>query len=111
MFTFDLTVRPDHKLITTRFYAYVRHPSYTGAILIVSGLTFSHLTRGGWVTTCGPLRIPGLAMLVWVVWWMWTLCVVFRRVEAEDRMMQKLFEEEWETYATQVPWMFFPGVI
>lgn len=32
MFTFDLTVHPQHKLITSRFYAFVRHPAYTGSL-------------------------------------------------------------------------------
>src|SRR5882757_8775346 len=30
LFTIDLTVHPRHKLHTSRFYGYVRHPSYTG---------------------------------------------------------------------------------
>lgn len=50
LFTFDLTILPEHKLITRRFYGYVRHPSYTGSMLLVAGLTFSHLTKGSWLT-------------------------------------------------------------
>ncbi|KAF9456888.1 hypothetical protein BDZ94DRAFT_1176712 [Collybia nuda] len=111
LFTFDLTVHPEHKLVTSRFYAYVRHPAYTGSILVVAGLAFSHLTSGSWMTACGPLRVPGTAMLVWALWWVWTLCVGVSRAEAEDKQMQKLFKDEWETYAAQVPWWFFPGVI
>lgn len=111
LFTVDLTVHHQHKLITSRFYAYVRHPSYTGAILIVFGLTFSHLSRGSWLTTCGALPIPGAAVLLWALWWVWVLCVVSGRAEAEDQMMKKLFNAEWELYAAQVPWKFFPGVI
>jgi protein-S-isoprenylcysteine O-methyltransferase Ste14 len=110
-FTVDLAVHPQHKLVTSRFYAHVRHPSYTGAILIVLGLTFSHLSRGSWLTTCGALRIPGVAVLVWALWWVWVLCVVAGRAEAEDEMMMKLFDEQWEQYAAQVPWKIFPGVI
>jgi protein-S-isoprenylcysteine O-methyltransferase Ste14 len=111
LFTFDLTVHPEHRLVTSRFYAYVRHPAYTGSILVVSGLAFSHFTQGSWLTTCGPLRIPGTATLVWALWWAWTLCVGFSRAEAEDRQMKKLFGTEWDTYAAQVPWWFFPGLL
>lgn len=111
LFTFDLTVHPKHRLITSRFYGYVRHPAYTGSILVVAGLALSHFTQGSWLTTCGPLRIPGTAVTVWALWWAWTLCVGFSRAEAEDKQMQKLFKAEWEAYATQVPWWFLPGLL
>ncbi|KAF8236633.1 hypothetical protein L208DRAFT_1251306 [Tricholoma matsutake] len=111
LFTFDLTVNSDHKLVTSRFYGYVRHPAYTGSLLLIAGLTFSHLTSGSWLTACGPLRNPALAFVVSTLWWIWSLCVVFSRADAEDKMMQKLFKSEWETYAVQVPWWLFPGLI
>lgn len=111
LFTFDLTVLPQHKLVTTRFYAYVRHPAYTGSILLVAGLAFSHLTEGSWMTECGPLRSSGSAAVVWALWWLWTLCVGVSRADAEDKQMRHLFKAEWETYAANVPWWFFPGLI
>lgn len=111
MFTFDLTIHPEHKLVTSRFYAYVRHPAYTGSLLLVFGLAFSHLTRGSWMTECGPLRTPGSAVVVWALWWLWTLCVGISRADAEDRQMQKLFKDEWNSYAASVQWWFLPGLI
>ncbi|KAL0961272.1 hypothetical protein HGRIS_006234 [Hohenbuehelia grisea] len=111
LFTFDLTVLPTHKLVTKRFYAYVRHPAYTGSILLVAGLAFSHLSEGSWLTECGPLRKPGSAIVVWAAWWIWTLAVGLSRADAEDKQMRKLFQGEWDTYAANVPWWFFPGLI
>lgn len=111
MFTFDLTIHPEHSLITNRFYAYVRHPAYTGSLLLVGGLTFSHLTKGSWLTECGPLTSSGWASFVWASWWLWTICVGVSRAQAEDLQMKKLFKDEWEVYATRVPWWFFPGII
>ncbi|KAJ7589832.1 hypothetical protein C8J56DRAFT_1004052 [Mycena floridula] len=111
LFTFDLTVHPQHRLITGRFYAYVRHPAYTGSIMLVAGLAFSHLTSGSWLTECGPLQSRGSAIIVWATWWIWTLAVGFSRAEAEDKQMRKLFPEEWDAYAVNVPWWFFPGLI
>ncbi|KAF9078554.1 hypothetical protein BDP27DRAFT_1309752 [Rhodocollybia butyracea] len=110
LFTFDLTIHPEHQLVTSRFYSYVRHPSYTGSMLLVAGLAFSHLTKGSWLTECGPLRPSGSAIVVWAAWWAWTLAVGISRADAEDKQMRKLFPEEWEKYATNVPWWFFPGL-
>ena len=112
LFTFDLTVHPQHRLVTKRFYAYVRHPAYTGSLLLVAGIAFAHLSDGAWLTECGPLRaVPGLHILVWALWWAWTLAVGVNRASAEDKQMQKLFNEEWDRYAVAVPWWFFPGVL
>ena len=111
LFTFDLTIHPEHKLVTSRFYAYVRHPAYTGSLLLVFGLAFSHLTRGSWMRECGPLRASSSAIVVWALWWLWTLSVGISRAAAEDRQMRKLFPEEWDAYAAAVHWWFFPGLI
>ncbi|PFH45538.1 hypothetical protein AMATHDRAFT_200517 [Amanita thiersii Skay4041] len=111
LFTFDLTIHPQHKLITARFYGYVRHPAYTGSLLLVAGIAFSHLTHGGWLTECGPLRPRGTAGILWGVWWIWTLAVGVSRAYAEDRQMRKLFQDEWDAYAANVPWWFFPGIL
>ncbi|KIK57816.1 hypothetical protein GYMLUDRAFT_75426 [Collybiopsis luxurians FD-317 M1] len=110
LFTFDLTIHPEHRLVTTSFYAYVRHPAYTGSMLLVAGLTFSHLTEGSWLTECGPLRSNGSAIVVWTLWWLWTLACGISRAEAEDGQMQKMFPEEWDKYAEKVAWWFFPGL-
>ncbi|KAF8341159.1 hypothetical protein F5887DRAFT_1135998 [Amanita rubescens] len=112
LFTFDLTVHPQHRLVTKRFYGYVRHPAYTGSLLLVAGIAFAHLSDGAWLTECGPLRtIPGLSILVWALWWAWTLTVGVNRAKAEDKQMRKLFPDEWDKYAVAVPWWFFPGVL
>ncbi|KAF5311376.1 hypothetical protein D9611_012576 [Ephemerocybe angulata] len=55
LFTFDLSTHPHHKLVTNRFYSYVRHPAYTGSLLLVFGLAFSHLTKGAFWVECGNL--------------------------------------------------------
>ncbi|TFK33065.1 hypothetical protein BDQ12DRAFT_769472 [Crucibulum laeve] len=111
MFTFDLTVHPEHKLVKSRFYSYVRHPAYTGSMLLVIGLTLTHLTEGSWLTECSPLRAPGSSIVLWALWWLWTFCVGISRADAEDKQMRKLFKEEWDAYAAVVPWWFFPGFI
>lgn len=108
LFTFDLTILPNHKLITDRFYAYVRHPAYTGSMLLIIGLTLSHLTPGSWLT---ERCIPHFgAFVVATLWWAWTWSVGISRADAEDKEMKKLFNGEWDAYAARVPWWFFPGL-
>ncbi|KAF5367743.1 hypothetical protein D9758_009885 [Tetrapyrgos nigripes] len=110
LFTFDLTIHPNHRLITSRFYAYVRHPAYTGSMLMIMGLGLSHLTKGSWFTECGPLSANSSAIVVCAAWWMWTLAVGLSRAAAEDAQMKKLFPDDWERYAANVQWWFFPGL-
>ncbi|KAG5640698.1 hypothetical protein DXG03_007484 [Asterophora parasitica] len=112
LFTFDLTIHPAHTLITSRFYAHVRHPAYTGSMLVVAGLALSHLSSGAWMTSCGPLGVvPRAAGVVWAAWWVWTVAVGLSRAQAEDREMQRVFGKEWEAYARAVPWWFVPGIL
>ncbi|KAJ7774943.1 hypothetical protein B0H16DRAFT_1303911 [Mycena metata] len=111
-FTFDLTVHREHKLVTDQgFYRYVRHPAYTGSLLITAGLSLSHMTRGNWSTECGPLLIPFSGFIIGSSWFLWTLAVGLSRVDAEDKEMRKLSPQEWDAWARDVPWWFLPGLI
>ncbi|KAF9254286.1 hypothetical protein L218DRAFT_886621, partial [Marasmius fiardii PR-910] len=107
--TFDLTFQEDHKLVTDRFYGYVRHPAYTGSLLLVLGITFSHLTRGAWFVEMLP-NPDLLRVICTTVWWCWCVSVGVSRAQAEDKQMHKQFGEEWEKYRDSVGWWFFPGV-
>ncbi|KAJ6502453.1 hypothetical protein C8R45DRAFT_1070886 [Mycena sanguinolenta] len=112
LFTFDLTVHPEHKLVTDRgFYRYVRHPAYTGSLLITAGLSLSHMTKGNWPTECGPLLIPFSGFFLGATWFLYTLAVGLSRVEAEDKQMRKMFPQEWDVWSAAVPWWFLPGLI
>lgn len=110
LFTFDLTVHPEHKLITHGPYNFVRHPSYTGSLFLVAGIAISQLTYGSWLTECGPLRATGSGTVFLLLWWAWTLSVGVSRAKAEDEQMRKLFGLEWDAYAARVPYWFMPGV-
>jgi len=52
LFTFEVTIQPEHTLITTGPYSIVRHPSYTGVYLTLLGPTAMMLAPGAWVREC-----------------------------------------------------------
>ena len=49
LFTFEMSIRDEHELITNGPYSIVRHPSYTGALLTLIGIICWHSS---------PVRIP-----------------------------------------------------
>lgn len=109
LFTFDLSILPDHSLVTSGSYGYVRHPSYAGSMLIVIGITFSQLTAGSLAVECCVLGQAGSGLL-WTVWWMWTLSVGASRAVAEDKELQKQFGSKWDAYAATTKHWFVPGL-
>ncbi|KAJ7459301.1 hypothetical protein FB451DRAFT_1506517 [Mycena latifolia] len=111
-FTFDLTIHPRHRLVTTGPYRYARHPAYTGSLTAIAGLALSHLSPGSWLWECGPLhRAPASAVAIGAVWWLYTLSMGLKRAPLEDAQMRALFPKEWDMYAKAVPRWFIPGII
>ncbi|KAH6904263.1 Isoprenylcysteine carboxyl methyltransferase family-domain-containing protein [Coprinopsis sp. MPI-PUGE-AT-0042] len=95
MFTFEITIRPKHELVTSGPYAWVRHPSYMGVYLTLIGAT---LALGGapnsWIASKGVWTIPG----------------THARLRTEDQVLKEAFGVEWEEYAARVPWKLIPGL-
>ncbi|KAF8481472.1 hypothetical protein JB92DRAFT_2822145 [Gautieria morchelliformis] len=112
LFTHELTIRPDHKLITSGPYAMVRHPSYTGSTLLVAGMTLVALSPHGYVRECGLMSTPvGWIFLVWVMGMGYTMISLLGRGSFEDAALKKEFGVSWEAYRRSVPCRFIPGVV
>ena len=112
LFTFKLSIRPSHKLITSGPYEYVRHPSYTGVYGEVLGGNLLLLTGGVGArllgsTACGTVTILLLVMLPVVVVHM---RILRKRIVAEEKMMQGEFKEQWDAYERRVKWKVLPRV-
>ena len=45
LFTFEMSIRDNHELVTDGPYGWVRHPAYTGILLIVAGVVLWHATE------------------------------------------------------------------
>ncbi|TFY55122.1 hypothetical protein EVG20_g9435 [Dentipellis fragilis] len=97
LFTYQLSIRDKHHLVTSGPYAHVRHPGYLGATLTFAGIGMcmlgpgALLHDGGWLTTRG-----GGAMGAAVVLWLGAIgSALLARVPMEDMMMKREFGEEW----------------
>ncbi|CAL1712099.1 unnamed protein product [Somion occarium] len=92
-FTFDLSIRKEHKLVTDGPYSIVRHPSYLGTFLYSVGLLLAQFGSGSWWQECGiwdyPLgKVMGLIRIAF----------------------QNEFKEQWVAWTKKTPYKLFPGI-
>ncbi|KZT68326.1 hypothetical protein DAEQUDRAFT_745783 [Daedalea quercina L-15889] len=93
-------------------YGYVRHPSYTAAIMTGAGITLAHVAQGSWLRECCVLQ----TLVGQVVWGAHVGLITFFclsvtwRTSGEDEMLRKHFGAEWEAYAQRVPYRMVPYV-
>ncbi|KAF9465736.1 hypothetical protein BDZ94DRAFT_1253007 [Collybia nuda] len=111
-FTFEVSIRKGHRLITTGPYRSVRHPGYTGMVLLYFGTLFWCSARGSWIRESGVLGtnfgkgVFGFMGIIFTV-------LVFRlmvRMRSEDAVLKKAFGPEWDEWARRVPYLIVPGV-
>lgn len=81
MFTVDITIREEHKLKKDGMYKYIRHPSYTGAIISFMGFGFS---VNNWISLL-IVTIPIIAAMI-------------IRIKAEEKMLLEQFGDEYAQY-------------
>jgi protein-S-isoprenylcysteine O-methyltransferase Ste14 len=80
------------KLVTQGIYSKIRHPCYSGLILIYFGFAFA----SGIIWILVPVVI-------------FAVLTVLTAIREEDVMREK-FGKEYEEYMRQVPWRFIPKV-
>jgi len=85
----DVTIQEGHQLITSGLYRCIRHPRYSGGILLGFGLS---LIFRSWVGLIASLCFIGL--------------IAFR-IQDEEKYMLREFGEEWETYCKN-SWRMIP---
>jgi len=112
LFTYELAVRKDHKLVTTGLYALVRHPAYTGGVFLMSGVALCHLSSGSWLKVSGVLGNAVVRGLVegWVVLFICFQGMVFNRVKQEDNALRAAFGKSWDIWAEKTKYKLLPGI-
>jgi protein-S-isoprenylcysteine O-methyltransferase Ste14 len=83
LYSGEVTLQEDHHLVTDGPYRYVRHPRYTGAILLAYGLA---LTFRSWIGLVGSTGFIGIILF---------------RIRDEETLMREAFGVEWEAYCEQ----------
>lgn len=111
MFTFEVAIKNDHKLITDGPYAYARHPAYTGGIMMLFGTYLMGFGPDSFVSVCNVTSTRAL----WLVW-SWRIPAVYgglallRRSGVEDGKLKEKFGKTWEEYRARVPYKYIPYV-
>ncbi|KAI0706346.1 hypothetical protein C8Q76DRAFT_682705 [Earliella scabrosa] len=112
LFTYEVAILKGHTLVRTGPYAFIRHPGYTGMIVVIAGVQLMHFGQGGYVSECGLAASP-----VWFLLYLWSILAIFVvvslswRTRAEDAALLKHFGPAWEDYYTQVPYALIPFLV
>jgi protein-S-isoprenylcysteine O-methyltransferase len=85
-FTVNVAIADDHQLITTGPYRYVRHPSYTGTLLIFLGFGLCTLN----IFSLAGIFLPISAAFLW-------------RMHVEEAALKQAFGDRYQTYAATTP--------
>ena len=91
-FTVDVAIAPDHRVVDDGPYRWVRHPSYTGALVAFVGFG---ICLGNWLS---------LALLVVLVGWAFA-----RRIAVEEAALTEALGDEYRSYAARTR-RLVPGV-
>ena len=110
-FTFELSLREEHKLITDGPYAVVRHPSYTALFLYFAGVLLSLLGDGSWWAEYGVFTALGrvLGMIQVAIMTAWFIFFI-RRTKLEDEVLAQNFREQWSRWSVRTPYKILPLV-
>jgi protein-S-isoprenylcysteine O-methyltransferase Ste14 len=80
LYSGDVTLQEDHRLVTDGPYRRIRHPRYAGGILLGFGLA---LTFNSWIGLVVSTTFIGIVLF---------------RIRDEELLMQEEFGREWEEY-------------
>ena len=83
-FTVDVAIAPEHRVVNTGPYRFMRHPSYTGALVALLGFGFC---LGNWISIL-CLMLPIVAAFMW-------------RIHVEERALLQALGHDYHAYMRQ----------
>jgi protein-S-isoprenylcysteine O-methyltransferase Ste14 len=81
-FNREVEVRADHRVVSTGLYGWVRHPSYTGALLVFLGFS---LGQANWLSLVAGIAFPA-AGYIW-------------RMKSEEAVLIGALGDDYRSYA------------
>ncbi len=91
-FTVNVVIQSNHQMIRTGIYQFVRHPSYSGALISFFGLGLAFYNWISIVILVIPITLAFL-----------------KRIQIEERALLSAFGEEYASYR-KATWALFPFV-
>ncbi|KAF5378614.1 hypothetical protein D9615_007181 [Tricholomella constricta] len=112
LFTFEVSIRKDHTLVTSWPYSVVRHPGYSGMLAVHIGMYCWCGSRGSWLRESGILdTVGGKAVVIcFATLEMGVLGGLLTRMPIEDAALKKEFGLQWDEWAQKVPYALIPSV-
>ena len=89
-FSMFVAVQSDHRLKTDGFYRFIRHPSYFGALLVMTGCALVFRSVIGLLLTAA-MCVPIIAL-----------------IRAEEEFLVREFGEQYRCYQQHTRWRLFP---
>jgi protein-S-isoprenylcysteine O-methyltransferase Ste14 len=111
-FTWQLTVKQDHVLVTDGLYSIVRHPAYLGSTTIYAGMVLLLFGPGSWFYECiGWDHIASRVLTAYYVVLVFLVPnTLWSRATKEDEVLHKEFGQQWETWAKKTPYRVVPHI-
>lgn len=92
-FTVNVAIREDHHIVTAGPYGIIRHPSYTGLLMMMLAIAIAF---ENWISALVAF-VPFTAALLW-------------RIRIEEAALVRNFGAEYDAYAAQtkrlIPWIY-----
>ncbi|KAF8578570.1 ICMT-domain-containing protein [Ramaria rubella] len=109
LFTFEVSIKPGHRLIESGPYSYVRHPSYTGCVFMLLGAALTGFASGSFINECHIMLTPAQwPIRLWLGVAVFSSISLRRRGKFEDERLRQEFGVAWDRYRQAVPHMFIP---
>ncbi|GJJ15380.1 hypothetical protein Clacol_009656 [Clathrus columnatus] len=108
LFTYEVSIQPEHKLITSGPYGIVRHPSYTGLVVMLAGAAIACLSPGSYIQECNLMATNAKWFIgLWLSAAAFITVSLGRRGEVEDLALEKSFGHVWREYSERVSYRAF----